>query len=212
MGEGLRGENMIEKVCLTCRRSYLVKPYLINSSKFCSRECQRRYYSGKGSRSDLKKGRIVNCFTCGKPVYKILSRIKIYEHQYCSKQCMNQSPYKRQISSHRMKTNNPMFNPDIKKRSYGALVEWHKHNKPYNFIDGQSRNRVYALASWKKVIKEIYLRDKYECQLCGKKGGLLNVHHIIPYSICKSDSPENLITLCVKCHGKVHMVPRRKLK
>jgi hypothetical protein len=49
-------------------------------------------------------------------------------------------------------------------------------------------------------------RDKFTCQLCGKKGGKLQVHHLYLVSeypdIALED--DNGITLCVKCHWQIH--------
>jgi hypothetical protein len=48
-------------------------------------------------------------------------------------------------------------------------------------------------------------RDEYTCQHCKKnKNVKLHVHHIIFRSTQGSDSPENLITLCEKCHNDLH--------
>jgi len=54
------------------------------------------------------------------------------------------------------------------------------------------------------VRRKVLKRDRYQCQLCNKRGKL-QVHHIIPWA----DSPSlrksefNLITLCIGCHKKV---------
>jgi len=51
--------------------------------------------------------------------------------------------------------------------------------------------------SLKRKIRE---RDKYKCNICGKKGK--RIHHI---DYCKTNnSPSNLITLCVSCHVKTN--------
>lgn len=48
----------------------------------------------------------------------------------------------------------------------------------------------------------VYERDNYTCQCCGKKGGILNAHHIHQFA----DYPElrydinNGITMCEECH------------
>src|ERR1035437_5700560 len=47
-------------------------------------------------------------------------------------------------------------------------------------------------------------RDGYQCKKCKAKNVKFNVHHIIFRSEGGTDSPENLITLCESCHGKVH--------
>jgi 5-methylcytosine-specific restriction endonuclease McrA len=64
----------------------------------------------------------------------------------------------------------------------------------------------------------ILYRDKFICQKCGElhvlinehgiyipiDDGMLVVHHIIPVSKGGSDHPDNLITLCRKCHKQIH--------
>jgi len=54
--------------------------------------------------------------------------------------------------------------------------------------------------------EDIYARDNYACRLCGKQGGKLTIHHILPVwarldLVCE---PSNLVTLCHPCHLKVN--------
>ena len=46
----------------------------------------------------------------------------------------------------------------------------------------------------------ILYRDNYTFQLCGKKDVPLEVHHIGYWIPDRTDRPDNLITLCTKCH------------
>ncbi len=46
-------------------------------------------------------------------------------------------------------------------------------------------------------------RDGWRCQQCGSTKGL-EVHHMKPRSRLGGDVMDNLITLCVDCHGKCH--------
>jgi len=46
----------------------------------------------------------------------------------------------------------------------------------------------------------VFARDNYTCQVCKKKGGILNTHHIVYRSHGGSDRADNLITLCADCH------------
>lgn len=65
-------------------------------------------------------------------------------------------------------------------------------------------------ADYKNFRKEVLARDHYTCQICGKVGGKLNVHHVKKFS----QYPElrfdvnNGITLCEKCHREVHRCER----
>jgi hypothetical protein len=51
-------------------------------------------------------------------------------------------------------------------------------------------------------------RDNYTCQICGKKAADIEVHHIIPRSQGGTNKPDNLITLCSKCHKHLHTHPK----
>ena len=51
--------------------------------------------------------------------------------------------------------------------------------------------------------KAIYCRDGYRCALCDSTQ-YLQIHHIIPRGKGGNNEPDNLITLCSKCHGAAH--------
>lgn len=59
---------------------------------------------------------------------------------------------------------------------------------------------------WRKRSREIMQRDKFTCQLCGKKHVRLNVHHIkYLKGIDYWDYPDELLmTVCEVCHAKIH--------
>ena len=66
------------------------------------------------------------------------------------------------------------------------------------------KNKRVSSAEWKELRKQIYKRDNYTCQICGKhcKKQEIQAHHIIPYHISKDNNLTNLITLCFVCHMK----------
>lgn len=54
-----------------------------------------------------------------------------------------------------------------------------------------------------KEIKELVKkRDNNRCRLCGRNKNLI-IHHIIPNG---SSEPNNLVTLCRRCHVVVHQI------
>ncbi len=53
------------------------------------------------------------------------------------------------------------------------------------------------------VRKKVYLRDNFTCQACGKRGGKICAHHILPYFVSENDEIQNLVTLCFSCHPKI---------
>jgi hypothetical protein len=82
-----------------------------------------------------------------------------------------------------------------------------KGENPWNWQGGISGEREYimATAAYKEFRKSVFERDDYTCQLCNKRGGNLEVHHIKPWR----DYPElrfdinNGQTLCVVCHKRI---------
>ena len=53
---------------------------------------------------------------------------------------------------------------------------------------------------WKKISKDILKRDNYTCAYCGKRGGILEIDHILPISRGGSDNKSNLVTSCRHCN------------
>lgn len=56
------------------------------------------------------------------------------------------------------------------------------------------------------VQQEVLERDSYQCQLCGTGGeNRLQLHHWLSFrSHGGPHIPENLVTLCFRCHEDVH--------
>jgi thymidylate synthase (FAD) len=71
---------------------------------------------------------------------------------------------------------------------------------------GISRQAVVVRRCVNALRPTVYTRDNYCCRLCGKRGGKLSIHHILPVwarpeLVC---DPENMVTLCRSCHLKVN--------
>lgn len=71
------------------------------------------------------------------------------------------------------------------------LTKYKKKTKPKKDVSSKTR----------AIVKK---RDKGLCQLCGNKA--VQLHHIVYRSEDRSliDEPNNLISLCLKCHNLVH--------
>ena len=65
--------------------------------------------------------------------------------------------------------------------------------------------------AWLEIRSQILLRDHFRCQECGFYKHL-EVHHIVPKSKGGTDDPENLVTLCQRCHSKKHGFAHRENK
>ena len=55
----------------------------------------------------------------------------------------------------------------------------------------------------KETRKAVYKRDHYRCALCDSPRAI-QIHHVMKRSQGGSNVPENLITLCMYCHGVIH--------
>lgn len=53
---------------------------------------------------------------------------------------------------------------------------------------------------WKRICKEVFIRDNYTCTYCKNIGGILECDHITPISKGGSNDMGNLTTSCQKCN------------
>jgi HNH endonuclease len=74
-------------------------------------------------------------------------------------------------------------------------------NAEFLYYKPASPQDSYAPPDWNFRRRKCLERDEYCCQLCQNSTDL-DVHHVIPRSRDGSHSLQNLITLCVKCHGE----------
>jgi hypothetical protein len=78
--------------------------------------------------------------------------------------------------------------------------------------DPKPKRRKKAKKTHTKILREVWIRDKFTCQMCGKNiawssnGKLRSYvpHHIKYRSQGGSWAPENLILFCPECHEKAH--------
>ena len=71
-------------------------------------------------------------------------------------------------------------------------------------------HRIRTSVKYRQWRTFVLRRDKFTCQHCGQRGGKLNAHHIIAFSICPElrFDVNNGITLCKNCHVKLHKIER----
>lgn len=64
------------------------------------------------------------------------------------------------------------------------------------------KKRIYEInvKEWYRIRKVVFDRDNYTCQYCGKRGCMLEVDHVIPFSKGGSYELSNLVTACRKCN------------
>ena len=88
-------------------------------------------------------------------------------------------------------------------------------------IDIRALTDGYKSYSWQyqksnrldeNIRKAVILRDGCKCMECGKSNTALEVHHIKPRRLNGSNTLDNLITLCSKCHQKTEGVEERYMQ
>ena len=95
------------------------------------------------------------------------------------------------------------FDPHALKDPSVRNQKW-KYQKGFNYGYENTRHAILA-------------RDNYQCQHCGAKSVALEIHHVKFRIQGGSDDPENLLTLCRKCHmdyhkGKIELKKQGKKK
>ena len=80
-----------------------------------------------------------------------------------------------------------------------------------SWIDGRTSYTIKLRNSneYKQWRSQVYERDNWTCQTCGKRGSItLNAHHIIPFAqLLKTEfeylifDVSNGVTLCEECHN-----------
>lgn len=151
------------------------------------------------------------CVVCGKKL-KLNTIRDIIRKNYCSKECVSKYivennilttkgiKYKDEWKEHMRK---PKKNHTNSRK--GVPRPEKTGNKNPNWKGGRSFEEYGAC--FNRVLKEkIRKRDNFICQECNKTEKelchTLSIHHI-DYNK-KNNSELNLISLCKKCHGKVH--------
>ena len=93
----------------------------------------------------------------------------------------------------------------IKELQEMGLAEFINDNTLRVFKVQDTRDR--QTREYKQWRKSVFERDNYTCQACGEKGGRLQAHHIKQWALYPKEryNVANGVTLCKKCHKKVHI-------
>lgn len=176
------------KPCVVCGVRFAKSP--ARSGPYCSRACfakarlkEKNYTCPKCS--GLKAWAAARCQTC-------YAKDRTLRDPAPCRQCghsVSRSPAQWAASARR-------FGAFCSHACFGKFV-----TGPQNlaYIDG-SNPAVYA-ATWRTARKAALNRDGFACILCGSSEPL-EVHHID--GTTRNDELDNLATLCIPCHRKVH--------
>lgn len=94
----------------------------------------------------------------------------------------------------------------IKKRRENSK-KYTKRGEDSHFWKGGISPERDLIGAWtRQTAPQVHQKFNYICQKCGKKGGFLHAHHLIPVFADRSLAYEfnNLVTVCKDCHQQIH--------
>lgn len=103
--------------------------------------------------------------------------------------------------------NHPMYGKHHTEEAKEKIRKAHSGEKSF-FWRGGTGEFYFRGNGWDRIRLEVWKRDSFTCQKCGKANCKIYAHHIVPFVISKDNSLSNLITLCCRCH----MMEEYKLK
>ena len=180
---------MLDLKCLNCNKVFQVYNCRKEKAKFCSTECKYEHKRKTG-----RSFKDCTCKYCGKS-FKVERRLK---GKYCSEECYHLDT--------RIREERKCFNCGkvftLKKSAIQncCSIECRREYQGKNKID----RTFYHTPEWKKVRIKTLARDDFRCVKCGDENAQLHVHHIKPVAKGGTDELDNLMTLCLKCHRKIH--------
>lgn len=231
-GESIAG---VEVDCDFCEGTIRRSQSEIGKRNFCSRECQYNWVSENmsGENHPMWNGgkKELECKNCGDKYKRTPSRVD--ESSFCSAECQAQWRSENWVGE-----NCPFYDGGLEKvpcewcdnivkrkpshvgkRNFCSTEcqsKWRSENivgkKHPNWKGGHTE---YRGEDWNKQRRKAIKRDG-GCMFCGMSmgehtmiyGSELEVHHVTPWRISKSNDLSNLITLCKACHlrfeGKTH--------
>jgi thymidylate synthase (FAD) len=99
--------------------------------------------------------------------------------------------------------------------SHREAIRRARSAKRSNFWRGGVSTRRASIARWtREQAPKVHAQYDYTCQRCGRRGGRLHVHHIVPVWLDESLATAigNLISVCGDCHAAIHRTREAELE
>jgi len=200
-----------EQTCRYCGKKFVPKG--LDRTTYCSRQCA---WADKRKPKIKKPKPIITCVICGKQF-----KGKTKQQKYCSDECRKEK--KRQDARKYAEAKRKLVNKQVKCKECGKEFVPEYGNKRREFCSKlcfKRYNRRIGKAVRRARIKgrpyemfdpvEIFERDKWRCQLCGRKTpkplrGTTDdcapeLDHIIPLALGGSHTRANVQCLCRRCN------------
>lgn len=203
--------------CSICGKEFYRKPSLLKRAKSptCSNECRREVYK-------IDNEVIVKCCICEKDISIKDSRLKHRKNSCCSNECKRKF-ISRIKSKEMIEIECPICNKSFKVHPYrmknggsitcskscgSKLRLSYKENHPMYNPDITDEERFERRKLKENVLwrNDVFERDNYTCDICGKYGGRLIAHHLNGYHWDRENrlNVDNGVTLCLECHLDFH--------
>ena len=174
-----------QKKCLVCDDLFFTTPSRIksNKGKYCSKRCHaidKKNNWGKEKSPNWVERKKYSCLICNKEFKRLESAIK-NNNAFCSRPC-----YWKWLSEN-------------------VTPPSQKGKKPWNYKGITPKNKLERARFKREILKKVFERDDYTCQICGQRGGNLQVDHIqswVDYVELRFNI-NNCRTLCMACHYKI---------
>jgi hypothetical protein len=206
-------DNCKKENCVVCNKVYIKK----NAETYCSEECADKLYSFKCKACEkdfVRRGakKAAFCSTQCSDIYnkskkerklcrwcKRVITVTNLSILYCSDECRINFYEDKERKRNNRDNGNALYE-DVKEKVY-LLID--KRNEAVRAASFQSTVDFNLVSGFTESLKsDVRRRDGNQCFICDKKSGL-EVHHILPRKLGGSHDPNNLITLCIKCHRHI---------
>jgi hypothetical protein len=171
-------------VCLLRKR--------LNIPSYLSKRCKQKY----------------ECQICNKEFLRWPGEVERKDRKgliFCSKDCQNIWQKRNQEIRKCTNCGNNVLISSKQRRdlehsfcSRDCLYKWNRRENHPRWHGGYSSE--YG-RGWKEQRRLTLERDKC-CKNCGREDNL-DIHHIIPYQLSKSNKLDNLLALCKSCHSSI---------
>ena len=128
------------------------------------------------------------CKYCKKPIGKEVRLMTILssteDYTFVCDECKQAH---RKETAERMRQHNPMFDKNVSKKVAKTLKQRYKDGTipkhfgkdNWNWKGNRNFNKAVRI-NLRKWVKEMFIKNNFTCQICGKNKGELHVHHIEP--------------------------------
>lgn len=149
-------------ICITCNKEFKIKPYQVNTRKYCSFKCYYPHRLGvvpvnKGKRYTIPSahtGKTITCKYCGKEKYFELNQLKKRPCEYCSVQCAKKASRKKELKIY------SSIHARIKVEWGKAILCEEADEECSNIFDWANISGKYLLVreDWKQLCRKHHIR------------------------------------------------------